>query len=510
MGSSASTSSAATAATANSFNALSHLQIDSEVDAFDGKLWWRSQVTQVQHKKKPHYIRVICENGCELKVLFGTTKHNKTVDRKIAALGTHTRETLTDSKAAAENEQFSNSDETKTTTHGSQKNSNEDNENDDDENENGDDDDDDDDVPQFSRNQQDDDDELIVEVGERYDILDIYTSAQTGGPTKRWRKATVIKTKGDKALINFEGWKDEYNIWLHVEKDAERFATLGEHTEVDESDRFVNSITKKSKKSNKSNKKSKSKNNKSKIKNKSKSKNSDHQTRTGETQYHLVKADFQIGSECYGKDEYISKKTMELAFTWRHATVIKMEDDSIYLHFTKWSSKWDAWYDLNEGKIMSVTEYERTVQTEKKTMDEEDGSELAYNNDNDNDDESSSSSTIKTMEVVPIRTVMPRTRGDGLVGLENLGNTCFMNSCLQCLLNTTPLAAYFLEQRHMNEKNPKSSSSGRFVSAFSEFIQDYWSTQNGIAKAPRQLKKVIGKFARQFSGFSQHDAQEVR
>lgn len=50
------------------------------------------------------------------------------------------------------------------------------------------------------------------------------------------------------------------------------------------------------------------------------------------------------------------------------------------------------------------------------------------------------------------------TRGysGGLTGLLNLGNTCFMNSAIQCLVHTPEFAKYFREDYHpeINWKNP--------------------------------------------------------
>jgi len=80
----------------------------------------------------------------------------------------------------------------------------------------------------------------------------------------------------------------------------------------------------------------------------------------------------------------------------------------------------------------------------------------------------------------------------GLTGLKNLGNTCYMNSVLQCMSATSPLARYFLStisqydtgtdgldgsyRRSINVQNPLGSK-GTLANSFAELIRHLWSDQ---------------------------------
>ena len=46
-------------------------------------------------------------------------------------------------------------------------------------------------------------------------------------------------------------------------------------------------------------------------------------------------------------------------------------------------------------------------------------------------------------------------KGKGLTGLVNLGNTCFMNSAIQCVSNVPDLTKYILSGKYKNSINKK-------------------------------------------------------
>jgi ubiquitin carboxyl-terminal hydrolase 8 len=98
----------------------------------------------------------------------------------------------------------------------------------------------------------------------------------------------------------------------------------------------------------------------------------------------------------------------------------------------------------------------------------------------------------------------------GLTGIRNLGNTCFLNSIIQCLSMTERLVKYFLNGSYKNDLNRTNELGfrGEIADEFLIIIQSIWGGHCRTI-SPKRFKAIIGQFNEQFITNEQQDAQEL-
>eukprot|EP00477_Mikrocytos_mackini_P001146 GAHX01001229.1.p1 GENE.GAHX01001229.1~~GAHX01001229.1.p1 ORF type:complete len:705 (-),score=169.34 GAHX01001229.1:28-2142(-) len=95
-------------------------------------------------------------------------------------------------------------------------------------------------------------------------------------------------------------------------------------------------------------------------------------------------------------------------------------------------------------------------------------------------------------------------------GLHNLGNTCYMNSCLQCLIHTSKLTARLIQGLHSGSFANQNS----FSLFYANFLNKYFApSQSGVMEqnvlAPSNVKQSIARRNSLFGGYQQQDSSEL-
>lgn len=173
---------------------------------------------------------------------------------------------------------------------------------------------------------------------------------------------------------------------------------------------------------------------------------------------------------------------------WKRATIVDVSEGSVKVHFDGEPYRFDAWLSCDSDEIAPLgTHIEAADESE--------------------------SVVVQPTKCGLFGLKHPKRRQGALIqpkllrrrtGLENIGNTCFMNAVLQCLSRTPMLREYFLTKDFRHHLR----TSAKVASEFASLLDAMWNTSTEYY-APRAFKRAIERYAPRFAGYDHQDAHEL-
>lgn len=122
---------------------------------------------------------------------------------------------------------------------------------------------------------------------------------------------------------------------------------------------------------------------------------------------------------------------------------------------------------------------------------------------------------LKKEDVINVKTNVVKSEGEIikgkiggkegpiLVGLNNVGATCYMSAALQCLSNTEGLTKYFLTEYKEKPQN-------KMANEYYKLVLNLWNRVNNNGSfSPINFKKVLSSENPSFAGIAANDSKDL-
>mgnify|MGYP002624855671 CR=1 FL=1 len=97
----------------------------------------------------------------------------------------------------------------------------------------------------------------------------------------------------------------------------------------------------------------------------------------------------------------------------------------------------------------------------------------------------------------------------GLIGLLNIGATCYMNATLQCFSNLSRLRSQLLKNDMYEDLEKNKGDKKKLSFALAEVLKNLWQNLNHKFYSPDNFKAVISQMNKLFAGIAANDAKDL-